>query len=77
MEKLTNRTMWDYSDLKFNIGKYIALEIALVWGFMSLIIVYLVKPWLDKIIIKIPRLITYSVFFIFTADILISIFNKI
>ena len=31
-----------------------ALEISLIWGIMSLVVIYLVKPIIDKIIKKIP-----------------------
>lgn len=30
IEKIFNKVFWDYSDLKFNMGHYIALEISLV-----------------------------------------------
>lgn len=71
IEFLTGKVFWDYSKLKFNIGHYIALEISLVWGIASLVLIYLIKPWLDKLIKKIPSLITYLVFFIFLVDLII------
>lgn len=61
IELLTGKVFWKYDELKYNIGHYIALEISLVWGFMSLIITYIVKPILDKLIKKIPSIITYLV----------------
>ena len=68
IEMLTGEIFWDYSDLKFNFGHYIALEISLFWGIMSLIITYLIKPITDKIIKKIPNSITYIVLFLFIVD---------
>lgn len=68
IEKIFNKVFWDYSDLKFNMGHYIALEISLVWGIMSLVVIYLIKPIIDKIIKKIPSIITYLVLIIFLID---------
>ena len=72
---LTGKVFWDYSKLKFNIGHYIALEISLVWGIMSLVLIYLIKPIIDKILKKIPSIITYLVLFIFIIDLIISVIN--
>lgn len=68
IEKIFNRVFWDYSDLKFNFGHYIALEISLVWGVMSLFIIYVLKPLVDLIIKKIPSFCTCFVFLIFIID---------
>ena len=75
IEILTGKIFWDYSDLKFNIGHYIALEISLVWGIMSLVITYLVKPITDEIIKKIPNSITYLVSFLFIIDCIVTLFK--
>lgn len=72
IEKIFNKVFWDYSDLKFNLGHYIALEISLIWGIMSLVVIYLIKPIIDKIIKKIPSVITYLVLFIFIVDAIIT-----
>ena len=75
IEFLTGKVFWDYSKLKFNIGHYIALEISLIWGIMSLILIYIIKPLTDKVIKKIPSIITYLVLFIFLFDLVISFIN--
>jgi len=76
IEKVFRRVFWDYSGMKFNIGKYISLEMALVWGVGSLIIIYLIKPLLDKFIKKIPGIITILVSILFFVDVLFTfIFN--
>lgn len=77
IEMLTGKIFWDYSKLKFNIGHYIALEISIVWGIMSIVITYVIKPIVDKIIDKIPKLVTYSLLFIFATDFIYSIINSI
>jgi len=40
IEFIFNITFWDYSNYKFNIGKYIALESSLIWGIGSIILIY-------------------------------------
>ena len=76
IELLTGKVFWDYSKMKFNIGHYISLEISLVWGIASLILIYLVKPILDKLIKKIPSIITYLVLFSFFIDVVMNIINS-
>ncbi len=69
IEKIFKITFWDYSNLKFHIGKYIALEISLAWGILSLIIVYIIKPLLDKLVMKIPLWISIICITLFIIDI--------
>ena len=54
IELMTGKVFWDYSKLKFNYGNYIALEISTIWAIMSLIVIYVIKPILDKLIKKVP-----------------------
>lgn len=72
IELLTGKVFWKYDNLMFNFGHYIALEISLVWGIMSLIVTYIIKPILDKIIKKIPSSITYSVLILIIIDFIYS-----
>lgn len=75
IEILTGKVFWNYEDLKFNFGHYISLEISIIWGVMSLVITYLIKPILDKLIKKIPSIVTYLVLFIFLIDLVITLFQ--
>ena len=77
IEAISGKIFWDYSDLKYNFGHYVALEISLVWGIMSLVVIYLLKPLLDKIVKKIPKQLTYLVFLAFLIDLVISICSLI
>ena len=58
IEKIFKVDFWDYSKFKYHIGKYIALEISLVWAIGALIIVYIINPLVDKLIPIIPSYIT-------------------
>ena len=75
IELLTGKVFWSYSDMKFNFGHYISLEISLIWGVMSLVIIYVVKPVLDKLIKKIPSIVTYLVLGIFIIDFVITLIS--
>lgn len=77
IEEIFNITFWDYSDLKFNIGKYTALEMSLVWGFTSLILIYFVKPLLDKFINKIPKFFSISLIVLFIIDVVLTTITKL
>lgn len=76
IEKIFGKIFWDYSDMKFSMGHYISLEMALVWGVMSLVVTYVIKPFIDKIIKKIPSIITYLVFITFIMDVVFTFLLK-
>ena len=65
--------LWDYSNKNYNFGKYICLEVSLCWGLLSLVYVYIVKPFLDRFIKRIPKLATIIFTLVFIID-LIAIF---
>lgn len=76
IEFIFHVTFWDYSYYKFHIGKYIALEMALIWGLCSLLVVYFIKPLIDKIISKIPKYLTYVLSILFVIDLINTIVFK-
>ena len=71
-----HKDFWNYSLLKYNFGKYICLNVSLIWVLFSLIFLYLVKPWMDKIVIKIPTSITIMFIVLFIIDFVCTIFIK-
>ena len=77
IEKVFGVVFWNYSDFKFNIGKYISLEISFLWGILSIFIIYVIHPMLDKFIKNIPLLITIIAIIIFICDLSVTIINKI
>ena len=66
IENTFNKVFWNYERFKFNIGKYISLETAGLWGIMSVVILYLIHPLFKKIEKYIPRFLTLlvSIFFV-------------
>ena len=76
IEYLFHKELWSYTNLKFHIGKYIALEISLIWGLCSIFYIYLIKPLTDKIIKRIPYYITICISVFFIIDLFVTVINK-
>ena len=73
---LFNKTLWDYTDYKFNIGKYISLEMAFIWGISSIILIYLLKKPTDILAKKIPKFITWILIILFIIDLVCTLIFK-
>lgn len=65
--------MWNYTSKKYNIGKYICIELMPIWGLLGVIITYILKPFFDKVIKLIPKTATYFFLLILAVDIIITI----
>ena len=46
-ELIFDREMWNYTDKKYNIGKYMCLEMAPLWGIMGTILVFVLRPFFE------------------------------
>ena len=77
IEKLFHITFWDYSNYKFHIGKYISLEMSLLWGVGGIILIYLVIPYVCEFIKKIPFFITMILSSLFIIDFIVTTINKL
>lgn len=77
IEKLFSLTFWDYSNYRFHIGKYISFEMSLLWGVGSIILIYLVIPYVSEFIKKIPFFITMILNSLFVIDLIVTIINKL
>ena len=55
--------MWDYTKKEFNFGKYICLDLALIWGLFGTLYIYYVKRYVDKFI----DLISFKATFLFVV----------
>lgn len=76
IEAVFHRTFWDYRDMKFSLGKYVSVEMALVWGICSLVIIYVIKPLLDPLIKKIPVFVSILVSILFFLDVVFTFFAR-
>ena len=72
IEKLFHKVFWDYSDQKFHLGPYISLGMSLIWSFASLLFVYVILPLENKIIKKIPKGLSISLFVLISIDFLFT-----
>lgn len=76
IEKIFGITFWDYSNHKFNVGKYISLEMSLTWGFLSIIFIYIIHPLLKGFIKKIPSWATIILIMLFIFDFVKTFLDK-
>lgn len=64
---------WDYSQMPFNLNGRICLLYSIFWGFLGVLWVKTIYPWMAKLILKLPeklgKILTWAflVFFIFNA----------
>ena len=76
IEYFFHKKLWSYKNLIFNIGRYIALEISIIWGICSIFYIYFIKPITDKIIKRIPYYITICISVFFIMDLIVTIINR-
>ena len=77
IENLFHETLWNYEDYKYNIGKYISLEMSLVWSIVSIFVIYFIKPIIDKLEKRIPKFITIIITMLFIIDLIITTVIKL
>lgn len=73
IEKFFGVSFWDYTKYRFNVGKYISLEMSLLWVLASVLFVFVLRPFLDYIIDKLPNFVFYVMSFLFVGDIFLTI----
>jgi len=75
IEKLFHVVYWDYINMKFNFGHYICLEAAIFWGLFATLVNYLIRPSLEKLARKVPKVITIIFICLFIIDIVATALN--
>lgn len=75
--QLFNINMWNYSKKAFNFGKYICLELSLIWGILGTLFIYYLKDFFDKFIALFPKKLTLIIILINIIDTLLVFFNKL
>jgi len=69
---------WNYTNHKYHFGKYICLDYAIYWGFLSLFTIKFLHPFFNNNIINnIPNYTTYIIIIVFLIDLLYLIKKKI
>ena len=69
--------MWNYTKKDFNCGKYICLELSIIWGIFGTIFIYYLKDFLDKFINLIPKKLTYIIIIVNLIDTIFVLINKL
>lgn len=75
-ELIFDKEMWNYTSKKYNIGKYMCLEMAPLWGIMAVLLSFVLKSYINKLIKKIPNTFTYLSVLFLLLDIVITIITK-
>ncbi len=72
LEWLFDVELWNYTNKPYHLGKYVCLEMALVWGVSSVLFIYIIKPFMDRFIKRIPKKATYLFITILVSDFIYS-----
>ena len=75
--KLFNKVMWSYTNIPFHIGKYVSIPSTILWVLMSLLYLFVIKKYTDKLISKVNPVITIILSLLSVGDLVISIINLI
>lgn len=73
IEKFFHIVFWNYEEFQYHMGKYIAVEVSLLWGILSLFLIYGIHPLIHSFIVIIPRFITYSLIVLMVVDYVFTI----
>lgn len=71
IENVFNKIFWNYDNFKYNFGKYISLETSLLWGTLSMVILYFIHPLFKRLEHKIPKVITILLSVVFVINLVV------
>jgi len=69
--------MWNYTRKSYNCGRFICLELSLIWGLFGTIYIYYLKDFFDKFIALIPKKLTIALLIINLIDTFFVLLNKL
>lgn len=70
IELVFGRIFWTYPNHFIPLGKYTSVQMMLLWGTSSILLIYLILPLVNKLIKKIPKAITSVFIYLFISDII-------
>ncbi|HHW45829.1 MAG TPA: putative ABC transporter permease [Clostridiales bacterium] len=77
LEKLFNQRWWDYSNMRFNINGRVCLEGALIFGALSVLLVYYIHPLSMRLLEKASplalKVIAVMLFVVFATDVIVTV----
>ncbi len=68
--------LWNYTKKPLHFGKYICLELSLIWGFLGTVYLYFIKDFTDKILKLFPKKLTIILIIINLIDTIFVFINK-
>ena len=76
LHMLFNIDMWNYSNKPIHFGKYLCLDLCLLWGVFGVLYLYVIRKYTDKIVNVIPKSGSILFCIIFLVDLLMVLINK-
>lgn len=77
LEAIYGIRFWDYAFISLNLNGRICLKYSFFWGILSLLLIQVIKPWIDKILKKVfpkpIKLLDGLLFLFFTIDTLVTV----
>ena len=81
LELIFHKTWWDYSNNFLNLNGRICLLNSIIWGFLGIIFIHFIEPFIKKIFNKINfekmQIILKSLMILFVLDFILSLFNNL
>ena len=74
--KIFQIRLWDYSNKPYHLGRYVCLELSIIWGILGCLYLYFAKKIFDPLLEKIPKKISIALMIIQLIDIIFVIMNK-
>lgn len=79
LEAVYGTRFWDYAFIQSNLNGRICIKYSLFWGALAIILIKVIKPWVDRVINKIPTskriLINSVILILFIVDALATIWG--
>jgi uncharacterized membrane protein len=76
MERMFKMKYWDYSRKKYNLHGYICLSSSLAWGVLSILLIHVIHPPIERLLFRIPHtgamVFAVLVSLAFAADFLVA-----
>lgn len=76
MEKIFSKKLWDYSEIKYNIGGYVCLRYSLLWGTLAAMTILFSNGLLCRLLDLIPGPVVTVVFWITAAILLLDFLSS-
>lgn len=67
MEKIFRKKLWDYSNIRLNVGGYVCLRYSLLWGLLAVLSMLVFNPLLCSLLSFIPHILAVIILWILTG----------